>query len=144
MSKLIKKKLLFICTGNSCRSQIAEGFAKNHLEKYQVSSGGTNPETVNPYAIKVMNKIGINISNHKSKKINDDEFNSFDLIITLCGNAKDQCPVISSNKHIHWGITDPAKYKGNDEELIIKYSKIRDIIIGKIKLLKSELDKQNQ
>ena len=121
---------------------MAEGFARRHLNHFQVSSGGTNPETVNSYAIKVMNKIGINISNHKSKKINDNEFNSFDLIITLCGDAKDQCPIISS-KHIHWEIEDPAKYKGNDEELIIKYSKIRDIIIGKIKLLKSELDKQN-
>ena len=122
---------------------MAEGFARGHLNYFQVSSGGTHPEMVNSYAIKVMNKIGVDISNHQSKKINDDEFNSFDLIITLCGDAKDKCPVISS-KHIHWGIEDPAKYKGNDEELIIKYSKIRDIIIDKIKLLKAELGKQNQ
>ena len=123
---------------------MAEGFAKSHLKEYLVSSGGTHPEKVNPYAIKVMSNIGIDISNHISKKINDDEFNSFDLIITLCGDARDKCPVISKDRHIHLGIEDPAKYQGNDEELILKYSKIRDIIINKIKLLKITLDENKR
>ena len=122
---------------------MAEGFAKQHLNHFQISSAGTQPETVNPFAIKVMKNIGINISHHQSKKINNDEFNSFDLIITLCGDARDKCPIISKSKHIHWNIEDPAKYQGNNEELILKYSKIRDIILDKIKLLKIELDKQN-
>ena len=90
---------------------MAEGFAKKYLNHFQISSGGTQPEKVNLYAIKVMQNIGIDISNHKSKKINNDEFNSFDLIITLCGDARDKCPIISKSKHIHWNIEDPAKYK---------------------------------
>jgi len=121
---------------------MAEGFAKKYLKNYEISSGGTNPEPVNPYAIKVMNEIGINISNHKSKKINDNDYNRFDLIVTLCGDAKDNCPIIGTSKHIHWDIEDPAKYKGKDKELIKKYSKIRDIIVDKIKLLKIELNNQ--
>ena len=138
----MKKKLLFLCTGNSCRSQMAEGFAKKYLGNYNITSGGTKPEVINPYAIQVMSQMGIDISNNKSKKINNDAFNSFDLIITLCGDAKDKCPVIPKDKHIHWGIEDPANYNGNNKELIKKYSKIRDIIIDKIKLLKVELDQQ--
>tara|TARA_Y100000590_G_scaffold319938_1_gene362134 strand:- start:130 stop:498 length:369 start_codon:yes stop_codon:yes gene_type:complete len=121
---------------------MAEGFAKNYLQNYHIESGGTNPEKVNPYAIKVMNNIGIDISSHKSKKINDNDYDNFDLIVTLCGDAKDKCPIIGTDKHIHWGIEDPAKYKGNDKELIKKYSNIRDIIIDKIKLLKTELNNQ--
>jgi len=121
---------------------MAEGFAKNYLKDYEISSGGTAPEPVNPYAIKVMNEIGIDISSHKSKKINDNDYNRFDLIVTLCGGAKDNCPIIGASKHIHWDIEDPAKYKGKDKELIKKYSKIRDIIVDKIKLLKIELNNQ--
>ena len=119
---------------------MAEGFAKSYLKECLVSSGGTHPEKVNPYAIKVMSNIGIDISNNISKKINKDQFESFNLVITLCGDAKDKCPTIPIGKHIHWDIKDPAKYKGNDEELISKYSEIRDIIINKIKLLKITLD----
>ena len=87
-----------------------------------------------------MDNIGIDISSHKSKKINDNDYDRFDLIVTLCGDAKDKCPIIGTDTHIHWGIEDPAKYKGNDKELIRKYSNIRDIIIDKIKLLKTELN----
>jgi len=123
---------------------MAEGFAKSHLKECLVSSGGTHPETVNSYAIKVMSNIGIDISNNISKKINKDQFQSFNLVITLCGDAKDKCPVISIGEHIHWDIKDPAKYKGNDEELISKYSEIRDIIIDNIKLLKITLDENKR
>ena len=122
---------------------MAEGFAKSYFKEYIISSGGTHPEKVNPYAIKVMSDLGIDISNNKSKKIDKDQFESFSLVITLCGDAKDKCPIISKGKHIHWDIKDPAKYKGNNEELINKYSAIRDIIIDKIKLLKPELEKYN-
>ena len=123
---------------------MAEGFAKSHLKEYLVSSGGTHPEKVNPYAIKVMSNIGIDISSHISKKINQDQFESFSLVITLCGDAKDKCPVISKGKHIHWDIKDPAKYNGSDKELVNKYSKIRDIIINRIKLLKITLDENKR
>lgn len=137
-----KKSILFLCTGNSCRSQIAEGYAKFYLKDYHISSGGTNPEFVNPYAIKVMQNLNIDISYHKSKKVSLNDFNKFDLIITLCGDAKDNCPIIGTSKHIHWDIEDPARYEAPDHELIKKYSKIRDIIINRIKLLKLDLDNQ--
>ena len=120
---------------------MAEGVGRESLPDYHISSAGTKPEEVNSYAIKVMNQIGIDISSHYSKRINNKEFKQFDIVITLCGDAKDNCPIISSEKHIHWDIEDPAKFKGNKEELIKKYSKIRDIIINKIKLLKVNLDK---
>ena len=118
---------------------MAEGLGKKILKNCETSSAGTVPEPVNPNAINALNEIGIDISNNKSKKIDVDKLNDFDLVITLCGDAKDQCPVISTGKHIHWDIKDPAKYMGNDEELINKYSKIRDIIINKINLLKEKI-----
>ena len=137
-----KKSILFLCTGNSCRSQIAEGYAKFYLQDYHISSGGTNPELVNSYAIKVMKNVNIDISRYKSKKVSPNDFNKFDLIITLCENAKDSCPIVCTSKHIYWDIEDPARYEGIDHKLIKKYSKIRDIIINRIKLLKLDLDNQ--
>ena len=96
---------------------MAEGFAKSHLKEYLVSSGGTHPEKVNPYAIKVMSNIGIDISNHISKKINKDQFESFSLVITLCGDARDRCPALLVNeRHIHWGLEDPANATGSEKE----------------------------
>ena len=89
-----------------------------------------------------MNDFGIDISNNYSKKIEDDQINQYGIIITLCGDAKDNCPVIDSNvKHIHWGIEDPAKYSGSNDEVLQKFSEIRDIIFEKIKLLKVSIEK---
>ena len=134
------KSILFLCTGNSCRSQLAEGFAKKYLKKYQISSAGTNPEKVSPNAIKSMQEIGIDISNYKSKKIKIEDLNKFDLIITLCGDARDNCPTINTSKHIHWDIKDPAKFKGSSTEVRLMFSEVRDIIYNNIKLLKEKLN----
>ena len=131
----MKKKLLFLCTGNSCRSQMAEGLGKKYLIDYKVSSAGVKPEKVNPNAIKAMKEIGIDISNHQSKKVRTENLNKFNLVITLCGDAKDNCSIINIDKHIHWDIPDPAKYKGSQKEIILKFSKTRDIILKNIKLL---------
>tara|TARA_B110000263_G_scaffold169129_1_gene147318 strand:+ start:1787 stop:2203 length:417 start_codon:yes stop_codon:yes gene_type:complete len=136
----MKKKLLFLCTGNSCRSQMAEGLGKKYLDNYIVRSAGTCPEEVNSNAINSMKEIGIDISNNKSKKIDMDKLNNFDLVITLCGDAKDKCPVINLDKHIHWNISDPAKFKGSFEKVRLKYSEIRNIIYNNIKLLKDKLN----
>ena len=139
----MKKKLLFLCIGNSCRSQIAEGLGKKYLKSCQVSSAGTTPEKVNHNAINSMEEIGIDISMHKSTKINYNKLNKFDLIITLCRDARDSCPTINlSKKHIHWDIEDPAKFNGTDNEIKAKFSEIRDIIYQKIKSLKIELKKE--
>ena len=137
MSKSVKKNILFLCTGNSCRSQIAEGFGKKYLSNYNVLSAGTEAHGMNPNTIKTMNEIGIDISNQTSKKINFNNLNSYDLIITLCGDAKDKCPTFKKGiKHIHWDLSDPANITGNDDVISKGYAKIRDQILNKINLLK--------
>ena len=136
----MKKKLLFLCTGNSCRSQIAEGLARKYLKNYQITSAGTNPEEVNSHAIKSMQEIGIDISNYKSKKLKIEDLNKFDLIITLCGDARDKCPTIDTCKHIHWDINDSAKLNGSSTEVRLIFSEVRDIIYNNIKLLKEKLN----
>ena len=135
----MKKKILFLCTGNSCRSQIAEGFAKNILpQNITIKSAGTEAHGLNPYTVHTMKEIGINISHHESKKINNNAINNFDLVITLCGDAKDKCPTLNVTKHIHWDIPDPANFKGNELDTKQKYSEVRELILKKIKLFKKE------
>jgi len=121
---------------------MAEGLAKMHLENFNIASAGTKPDPINKNAIAAMNDLGIDISNNYSKKIEDEQINQYGIVITLCGDAKDNCPVIDSNvKHIHWGIEDPAKYSGSNDEVLQKFSEIRDIILEKIKLLQISLEK---
>ena len=121
---------------------MAEGLAKMHLDNFNIASAGTKPDPINKNAIAAMNDLGIDISNNYSKKIEDGQINQYGIIITLCGDAKDNCPVIDSNvKHIHWGIEDPAKYSGSNDEVLQKFSEIRDIIFEKIKLLKVNIEK---
>ncbi len=137
------KKILFLCTGNSCRSQIAEGIAQNILGiNYHIESAGTENHGVNPNAIKTLKKIGIDISSYKSKIIDLSDLNKFDLIITLCGDAKDKCPILDKGvKHIHWGLEDPAKFKGSDVEIMSNFGKTRDLILSHMKELKLNLEK---
>ena len=120
---------------------MAEGISNKYLKDHLITSAGTLPEPVNPNAINALNEIGIDISNNKSKKIDIDKLNDFDLVITLCGDAKDKCPVINSNKHIHWDIPDPAKFQGSEDQIRIEFSRIRDIIYDYIILLKEQLNK---
>ena len=119
---------------------MAEGLAKKYLNNCTIESAGTKPETVNPYAIEVMKEIDIDLSNHYSKSITDEQIKSFDIAITLCGDAKDKCLNIKSlvKQHIHWDIIDPAKATGTNEEKLSIYKSVRDLIEIKIK----ELDKQ--
>ena len=121
---------------------MAEGLAKMHLEDFSIASAGTKPDPINENAIAAMNDFGIDISNNYSKKIEDEQINQFGIIITLCGDAKDNCPNIDSNaKYIHWGIEDPAKFSGSNDEVLQKFIEIRDIIFKKIKLLKVSIEK---
>lgn len=132
-----KKILYFICTGNSCRSQMAEGFAKHYGNgKFEVYSGGIEAHGLNPKAVKVMSEIGIDISNQTSDLINEDILFKSDYVITLCGDARDKCPVLPpSIKNIHWGLDDPAKATGSEEEILNKFREVRDIIEKKVKNL---------
>ena len=107
---MTKKIIYFICTGNSCRSQMAEGWAKNILgDEWQVYSGGIETHGVNPKAIEAMKEVGIDISNHTSNLIDNTILNQSDLVVTLCSDADQNCPVLPSNvKKEHWGFDDPA------------------------------------
>ena len=138
----MKKTLLFLCTGNSCRSQMAEGIANKLLPKdIIIKSAGTEDQGVNSNAMKVMADVSIPIFHHKSKKINLEDLDDFDLVITLCGDARDKCPIIkSNNKHIHWDIDDPANFTGNQKELKNKYIEVRNLIFNHIMELKDKLE----
>ena len=137
------KTILFLCSGNSCRSQIAEGIANKLLpHDIHIESASIEEHDINLNAIKVMNQIGISISHYSSKKIKYNNINNFDLVITLCGDAKDNCPVIKSKiHHIHWDIEEPVVYKGTTEQIENKFAEIRDIIFNNIKELKHIIKK---
>ena len=137
---ILNKRIIFLCTGNSCRSQIAEGLAKKYMRTHTIKSAGTRPEPINPLAIEIMNEINIDISNYKSKSFTDRDLEGYDLIITLCGDAKDKCPIISKAEHIHWNIPDPAKCKGSQNKIELTFSKVRDMIYNHIVLLE-KIDK---
>lgn len=130
-----KKTLYFLCTGNSCRSQMAEGWGKKYLgDNWDVFSAGIETHGVNPKAVQAMHEVGVDISNQTSDMIDRDIINHADLVITLCGDAKDNCPTIPPTvRHEHWGFDDPAKAQGTDEEIWTVFQRVRDEIGEKIK-----------
>lgn len=127
----MKKKILIICTGNTCRSQMAEGFLKSFNNNLEVFSAGTKAEkNINPYAVKVMAEKGIDISKQVPKSVNQFLNESFDYVITVCDGAKKVCPIFTGKvKHrLHIGFEDPADAKGTHEEKLVVYRKVRDEI----------------
>lgn len=125
-----KQKVLFICTHNSARSQMAEGLLKAlRGEIYEPYSAGTEPKEISPYAIKVMEEIGIEISTHRSKSIEEFKGMSFDYVVTVCDHAKQTCPFFpGGRKYIHKGFEDPSDYEGSEEEKLKVFRRIRDEI----------------
>ncbi|MBJ6801573.1 arsenate reductase ArsC [Geomonas propionica] len=125
-----KKKVLFLCTHNSCRSQMAEGLA-NHLlgSGFEAHSAGTESTRVNPLAIKVLAEIGIDISMHRSKTLDEFDGESFDYVVTLCGDANDKCPLyIGGTQRCHHGFDDPSRRVGTEEEVLPEFRRVRDEI----------------
>lgn len=125
-------KILILCTGNSCRSQMAEGILKSLDSKLEVHSAGTKPaEKVSSKAVKVLSEIGVDISNNYPKDVNEFIGQDFDYVITVCDNAKEICPVFTGNvqNRLHLGFEDPYEAVGSDEEVLDFYRKIRDEII---------------
>lgn len=123
--------ILILCTGNSCRSQMAEGFLKSFDEELIVYSAGTNPsDKVHPKAIQVMKEIGVDISSGKPENVDKYIENSFNYVITVCDNAKETCPVFIGNveEQLHIGFEDPADAIGTEEEILSEFRKIRDEI----------------
>jgi len=129
MDNTKKKRVLFICTHNSARSQMAEGFLKAfYPEHYEVYSGGIKPSEVNPYAIKVMKEIDIDISHHRAKSVSEFVGQTFDYVITVCDQAKESCPFFPGGKIIHKSFKDPSQLKGTEKEVIIGFRVARDEI----------------
>ncbi len=127
----MKKRILILCTGNSCRSQMAEGFLKSFDSELEVFSAGTIPaEKVNPNSVIAMEEVGIDISSQAPQNLDDFVDQSFDSVITVCDNAKEVCPVFTGQvKHqFHIPFDDPAVAIGTDEEILTVYRRVRDEI----------------
>jgi arsenate reductase (thioredoxin) len=124
------KKILVLCTGNSCRSQIAEGYLRQFAEgKAEIFSAGVETHGVNPKAIATMKEDGIDISNHSSNNINEYRNIDFDFVITVCDNAKERCPFFPTNaKKFHYNFPDPAKATGTEEEILQQFRNVRSLI----------------
>ncbi|WKA56836.1 arsenate reductase (thioredoxin) [Planococcus shenhongbingii] len=132
---MTQKTIYFLCTGNSCRSQMAEGWAKEYLGKeWKVYSAGIEAHGLNPKAVKAMAEIGIDIAGQTSDLIDPEILNNADLVITLCGDAADKCPTTPPHvKRDHWGFEDPAKAEGTEEEKWQVFQQVRDDIGRRIK-----------
>jgi Protein-tyrosine-phosphatase len=127
----MQANILILCTGNSCRSQMAEGFLKSFDDSLNVFSAGTSPSAnVHPKAVQVMQELGIDLSQNKTKNVDQFINNSFDYVITVCGNAKETCPAFlgSVKNRLHIGFEDPAEAEGTEEEILTSFRNVRDKI----------------
>ena len=128
------KTVLFLCTGNSCRSQIAEGFARRLATNgLRIYSAGTSPKPIHPLAMKVMREVGIDISDQYSKGLEAVPVTQVDLVVTLCGDAAETCPAVAAKaERIHWPLPDPALANGSEEEVLKAFRMVRDDIHGRV------------
>ena len=132
---MTRERLLVLCTGNSARSQMAEGLFREALgDRFDVFSAGTKPTSVRPEAIAVMREIGIDISSHRSKSVDEFAGQEFRYVITVCDNARESCPVFpGKTERIHWSFEDPAAVAGTQAERESAFRRIRDQIAGRIR-----------
>jgi arsenate reductase len=123
-----RTRILVLCTGNSARSQMGEGlFRAEAGAGYDVFSAGTKPSAVRPEAIAVMREIGIDISAHRSKSVDEFAGQAFDVLVTVCDGARDNCPVFpGATARIHWSLEDPAAVDGTEEERLAAFRRVRD------------------
>jgi arsenate reductase len=124
------KNVLVLCTGNSCRSQMAHGYLEYFAkDKANIYSAGVETHGVNPMAIEIMKEDGIDISHHTSNHVDEYTNIHFDLVITVCDNANEKCPIFPSTaKKIHHNFPDPSKFKGNEQEVIAEFRRVRNMI----------------
>jgi arsenate reductase len=129
-----KKRVLILCTGNSARSQMAEGLLRHMAgDRFDVVSAGTIASFVRPQAIEAMAEVGLDITGHRSKSLQEFLSEPFDYVITVCDNAKQTCPVFPGNAtRIHWSFDDPAKAEGSDEEVLDVFRRVRDEIRARL------------
>lgn len=126
----MKKRILFLCTHNSCRSQMAEGLVNHFLgDRFEAFSAGTEATRVNPLAEQVLAEIGIDISGHRSKTVDEFTGEPFDYVITLCGDAFEKCPLFFGGvERVHIGFDDPSRLPGSEEAVLPEYRRVRDEI----------------
>ena len=132
----IKKRVLVLCTGNSIRSQMADGFLKKYRKGWHIESACTFPVGLNPLAIEAMAESGIDISKNSSKSVSQFISSSFDLVITVCDNARKSCPVFPGDvltRYIHWSFKDPSTTTGGHDKRLDSFRNTRDLIDEKIK-----------
>ncbi len=136
-----RRRVLFLCTGNSCRSQMAEGWLR-HLGggRYEVLSAGTRPQGLNPLAVRVMAEAGVDISGHTSDPVERYLDRDLDLVVTVCGGARESCPVFAGRvaERRHWPFDDPAAARGTQEEVLAVFRRVRDEIRRKVEDLLAE------
>lgn len=139
-----KTRVLFLCTGNSCRSQMAEGWARelggNQLD---VQSAGIEAHGKNPRAIAVMHEANVDISSQESTRVTDDMIRQADIVVTVCGHADEHCPVLPPGiKKVHWPLSDPAKATGKEDEIMAQFRATRDVVHRRVADLIQSLGSQ--
>ena len=134
---MTSQRVLFLCTGNSARSQMAEAFLRKYAGDYfEAHSAGLEPKGLNPFTVKVMREVGIDVSNQRSKGVENYLGKTlFQYLVTVCDDADQNCPNVwpGINTRMHWSFEDPAKFEGAEEEKLAKFREIRDLIEKKIK-----------
>ena len=135
-----RKRVLILCTGNSARSQMAEGLLRHIADdRFEVASAGVSPTQVRPEAIAAMREIGIDISKHRSKSVDEFVGLAFDYVITVCDNANQECPMFPGNTtRVHWSLDDPAQAVGDEETRLAVFRRVRDEILQRLRLFVSE------
>ena len=136
----MKTKVLFLCTGNSCRSQMAEGFLRAYgSDMFEAHSAGTKPSTLNPLAVEVMREIGIDVSSQRSKNVTEYLGTHFPIIVTVCDNAREQCPIFPGPSfRDHWPFEDPALATGTHEQRLAVFRRVRDAIGDRVRTFTRE------
>ena len=137
---MAKKRVLILCTANSARSQMAEGILRNDRgDEFEVESAGTRATHVRPEAIAAMREIGIDISGHRSKVVDEFKDESFDYVVTVCDNANENCPIFPGHTNrIHQSFSDPAAVEGSEEERLEEFRRVRDEIREYLRTFPSE------
>jgi arsenate reductase (thioredoxin) len=129
------KRVLILCTGNSARSQMAEGLLRSFAgDRFEVFSAGTKPSFVRPEAIAVMSELGIDLAGHRSKHVEEFDGQHFDYVITVCDNANESCPVFPDDTtRLHWSFPDPAAVEGDEAARLAAFRRVRDALAEKLR-----------
>lgn len=142
---MIKTKVLFLCTGNSARSQIAEAFLRKYAgERFEAYSAGTEPKDIHPFTTRVMEEVGISLDSQRSKHVNEYMGKvHFVYLITLCGEAEEECPTTfpGAGQRLHWSFEDPSAFVGSENRKLAKFREVRDQVEKRIRTWITEVDK---